>query len=229
MDALAAAADAAAAAAVEEELLQQQENDEKSEVIDAETPNFDSRGFARFKASDKWVLAQVKTHCCANEHCSVEGVPLSQHLRCECCGYACHRSCQKNLVPTFTELKSNRICIGCVKALALLPASIRSGTRCKDVDSNDAKLTQFIQLKLRQMPLELMSQTKFNKLHQEYDDGLMDEDATETEDEDDDDDDFEEDRDDEMDEDEGESMIGCSETNHFVFLTLLILCALRFR
>jgi len=55
----------------------------------------------------------------------------------------------------------------------------------------------------------------------------MDEDATETEDENDDD--FEEDRDDEMDEDEGESMIGCSETNHFVFLTLLIMDALRFR
>jgi hypothetical protein len=191
MDALAAAADAAAKASMEEEEM---EEEEINKALDEEAPErqfltescFGSRGFARVydEQTGSLKLLQVKSSCAAQECCMYRDTIISIYSRCEACGYACHFSCTKELVPPLPSLVKNRICKGCVAATC--DAAQTSATKA---DSSSDKLARFVSLDLKSVPLELVSMKKYVEIHQQFKDGLWD--AIEDDDEDDEDEDDE--------------------------------------
>jgi hypothetical protein len=192
MDALAAAADAAARASMEEEEMETEEEEiEMEEGQHFLTKSFfGSMGFARIynEQTGALKLLQVKSSCAAQQCCTYSGIVLSNRNRCEACGYACHHSCTKELVPPLPSLVKNRICKGCVAVTC-----DAGQTSLKKADSSSVALARFLSLDLKSVPLELMSRKKYEEIHQQFEDGLLD--AIE-EDEEEDDEDYEEEEDD---------------------------------
>jgi hypothetical protein len=190
MEALAAAA-AAAAAAAKASMEEEEMASEAPERQFLTKSCFGSRGFARVydEQTGSLKLLQVKSSCAAQECCMYRDTIISIYSRCEACGYACHFSCTKELVPPLPSLVKNRICKGCVAATC--DAAQTSATKA---DSSSDKLARFVSLDLKSVPLELVSMKKYVEIHQQFKDGLWD--AIEDDDEDDEDED-------EDDEDEG--------------------------
>jgi hypothetical protein len=184
MDALADAADGAAAAAVEEELLLQQERMHERAALKS---FFSDKGFARTNDGGEIKLLQSRTDCCALHCCKLKDVPLSSLLRCDLCGYCSHSSCQKNLSPPVPELVKNRVCNVCIEALGLPTSS--DNIRCVSINE---KAMKFVDLELRNCPLELLSKKATIALKAQFDDGFYDE-IEEEEDDDDDDNGFDDD------------------------------------
>ena len=171
---IAAAEAAAAADEVEEEFqLQLSDSDDDAEA-QVDPSQFDERGFGFIMRGGKTTLYQVKSNCGAMHLCSKTGAFLSLELRCETCGYATHFSCQKMFHPTLPFLKKNRICLACVDELGLKEASFVSGRRARAVDpnSNMEDLKAVLDNEAWKVPLELITQAKFNKLRQEDEDSV---------------------------------------------------------
>lgn len=94
-------------------------------------------------------LVQVKD-CCARDLCTMSKVSITAFLRCEACGFCCHRSCQLSLTPPIHGLKYNRICKYCAREHDL------------DADRNSAssdnrKLQHLIDCDFRSLDLQIVS------------------------------------------------------------------------
>ena len=108
-----------------------------------------------------------QTRCCSSQHlCSMDNSSINTILRCEACGFCCHRSCQVALDPKIDGLKYNRICKYCASRL-------EAKDRNK-VDSNNEDIRDFISLNHRGMDISIVSQKELIQLKQNCDDGLED-------------------------------------------------------
>jgi hypothetical protein len=75
----------------------------------------------------------------------------------------------KELVPPLPSLVKNCICKGCIAVTC-----DAGHTSLEKANSSSVALARFLSLDLRSVPLELVSRKKYNKIHQQFQDGLLD-------------------------------------------------------
>jgi hypothetical protein len=144
--------------ALDNELVKEDEKYELPEIY------FDEDGMS---AHINGKFIQIK--CCCSKHlCNMKEIPINVHLRCDSCGFCCHRSCQVKLNPPIDGLRFNQICEACAQKFGL------HVTNRKEVLSLDNDFLNLVSLNLRDMPVEIVSQKTLDDLKHAHKDGLDD-------------------------------------------------------